>query len=103
MTSKEIIAEMMKHGVQPSRMQIYRAKQKALKQIEGSHGEAYGKLPKYAKLLRINNPRSIMKIHYDRPNLLREPRYLRLFISFKAQRDGFLASCKSFIALMDAI
>nr|XP_027096179.1 uncharacterized protein LOC113716076 [Coffea arabica] len=97
MTSKGVKAEMQKHGVLPSRMQIYRAKKKALEQIEGSHSEAYGRLPKYAELLRINNPGSIMKIHYDRPNLLMEPKFLRLFISFKAQRDGFLAGCRPFI------
>nr|XP_027067869.1 uncharacterized protein LOC113693526 [Coffea arabica] len=97
MTSKGVKAEMQKHGVLPSRMQIYRAKNKVLEQIEGSHNEAYGKLPKYAELLRMHNPGSIMKIHYDRPNLLIEPKFLRLFISFKAQRDGFLAGCKPFI------
>nr|XP_027101691.1 uncharacterized protein LOC113722614 [Coffea arabica] len=97
LTSKGVKAEMQKHGVLPSRMQIYRAKKKALEQIEGSHSEAYGKLPKYAELLRMHNPGSIMKIHYDRPNVLVEPKFLRLFISFKAQRDGFLAGCRPFI------
>ncbi|XP_027071688.1 uncharacterized protein [Coffea arabica] len=97
MTSNGVKAEMQKHEVLPSRMQIYRAKKKALEALEGSHSEAYEKLPKYAELLRINNPGSIMKIHYDRPNLLVEPKFLRLFISFKAQRDGFLAGCRPFI------
>ncbi|KAL3534432.1 hypothetical protein ACH5RR_002893 [Cinchona calisaya] len=98
MTAKGIIAEMLKFGVHPSRMQVYRAKKKALEEIEGSHGISYSKLPKYAELVRIHNPSSICKIHYDMPNLImKEPRFLRMFISFKAQKDGFLAGCRPFV------
>nr|XP_027102905.1 uncharacterized protein LOC113724178 [Coffea arabica] len=90
MTSKGVEAKLRKYGVKPSKMQIFRAKNKALNEIEGTHAESYSKLPSYAELLRNNNPNSIYKIHYDRPNLLIEPKFLRIFISFKAQKPGFL-------------
>ncbi|XP_027184204.1 uncharacterized protein LOC113782512 [Coffea eugenioides] len=59
MTSKGVEAELRKYGVKPSKMQIFRAKNKALAEIEGTHAESYSKLPKYAELLRNNNPNSI--------------------------------------------
>ena len=97
LSRKGIEAEMLKYGVHPSKQQVYRAKQKAREEIEGTHSESYSKLPKYAVLLRQHNPGSVCKIHYDRPNLLVEPRFLRLFISFKSQKDGFLGGCRSFV------
>ncbi|XP_027156653.1 uncharacterized protein LOC113757707 [Coffea eugenioides] len=95
LSRKGIEAEMLKYGVHPSKQQVYRAKQKAREEIEGTHSESYSKLSKYSVLLRQHNPVSVCKIHYDRPNLLVEPRFLRLFISFKGQKD--LAGCRSFV------
>ena len=66
MTSKGVEAELLKYGVKSSKMQIFRAKNKTLTEIEGTHAKSYGKLPRYAKLLRKYNPNSICKIHYDR-------------------------------------
>ncbi|KAL3538143.1 hypothetical protein ACH5RR_001509 [Cinchona calisaya] len=34
---------------------------------------------------------------FFQPNIKVEPRFLRLFISFKAQKDGFLKGCRPFI------
>ncbi|XP_027183913.1 uncharacterized protein LOC113782204 [Coffea eugenioides] len=97
MSIKGVEAEMIKYGVHPSKWQIYRALTKARNEIEGNHSELYTKLPKYAELLRKYNPHSICKIHYDRPTLLVEPRFLRIFISFKAQRSGFVEGCRPFV------
>ncbi|XP_027182476.1 uncharacterized protein LOC113780894 [Coffea eugenioides] len=97
LSRKGIEAEMLKYGVHPNKQQVYRAKQKAREEIEGTHSESYSKLSKYVVLLRQHNPGNVYKIHYDRPNLLVEPRFLRLFISFKSQKDGFLGSCRSFV------
>ncbi|KAL3532632.1 hypothetical protein ACH5RR_006153 [Cinchona calisaya] len=97
MTNKSILADMRKYGVQPSKMQVWSSKRKALNEIEGIHFASYGKLPKDAELLRQSNPECIVQIHYDRPNIEVAPRFLRLFISFKAQKDGFLKRCKPFI------
>nr|XP_027120446.1 uncharacterized protein LOC113737406 [Coffea arabica] len=94
---KGIEAEMLKYGVHPSKQQVYRAREKAREEIEGTHAASYSKIPKYAVLLRQSNPGSLCKVHYDRPNLLVEPRFLRLFISFKGQKNGFLTDCRPFI------
>ncbi|XP_071905979.1 uncharacterized protein [Coffea arabica] len=97
MSSKGVEAEMIKYGVHPSKWQIYRVLSKARNEIEGNHSKSHTKLPKYAELLRKYNPHSICKIHYDRPTLLVECRFLRIFISFKAQRSGFLEGCGPFV------
>ena len=97
MTSKGVEAELLKYGVRPNKMQIFRAKNKALAEIEGTHAESYTKLPRYAELLRKYNPNSICKIHYDRPNILVEPAFLRIFVSFTAQKLGFLEGCRPFV------
>ncbi|XP_027157964.1 uncharacterized protein LOC113759586 [Coffea eugenioides] len=97
MTSKGVEAELFKYGVRPSKMQIFRAKNKALAEIEGIHAESYTKLPRYAELLRKYNPNSICKIHYDRPNILVEPAFLRIFVSFTTQKLGFLEGCRPFV------
>ncbi|XP_071922607.1 uncharacterized protein [Coffea arabica] len=52
MTSKGVEAELRKYGVKPNKMQIFRAKNKALAKIEGTHAESYSKLPKHAELFR---------------------------------------------------
>ncbi|XP_027183945.1 uncharacterized protein LOC113782241 [Coffea eugenioides] len=97
-SSQGIEAEMItKYGIKTSYMQLFRAKKKAEEGIQGNFSDSYGKLPKYAALLRQYNPQSICKIHYDRPNLLVEPRFLRIFVSFRAQKTGFLEGCRPFI------
>nr|XP_027096036.1 uncharacterized protein LOC113715932 [Coffea arabica] len=73
MSTKGIIAEMKKFGVEPNRMRVYRARDKALDEIEGSHALSYAKLPKYAILVRA------------------------IQSCFKAQKDGFLTSCRPFV------
>ncbi|KAL3524085.1 hypothetical protein ACH5RR_016919 [Cinchona calisaya] len=97
MTNLAVLAEIRKFGLQPSKMQIYRAKKKALEEIEGTHSHSYTKLPKYAELLRQTNPGITCKIHYDRPSLMVESYFRRLFISYKASKDSFLVRCKPFI------
>ncbi|XP_027062926.2 uncharacterized protein [Coffea arabica] len=97
LSRKGIEAEMLKYGVHSNKQQVYRARQKAREEIEDTYVESYSKLPKYVVLLRQHNPGSICKIHYDRPNLLVEPKFLRLFISFKGQKDGFLVGCRAFV------
>ncbi|XP_027157668.1 uncharacterized protein LOC113759300 [Coffea eugenioides] len=97
MSTKGVEAEMIKYGVHPSKWQMYKALTKARNEIEGNHIESYAKLPKYAELIRKYNLQSICKIHYDRPTLLVEPRFLRIFISFKAQRSGFVEGCRPFV------
>ncbi|XP_027178079.1 uncharacterized protein LOC113777244 [Coffea eugenioides] len=97
-SSQGIEAEMIaKYGIKPSYMQLFRAKKKTKEEIQGNFSDSYGKLPKCAALLRQYNPQSICKIHYDRPNLLVELRFLRIFVSFRTKKTGFLEGCRLFI------
>ncbi|XP_027152483.1 uncharacterized protein LOC113752574 [Coffea eugenioides] len=59
--------------------------------------EVEAELLKYAELIRKHNPNSICKIYYDRPNLLVEPAFLRIFVSFRAQKLEFLEGCRPFV------
>ena len=45
MTSKGVKVELRKYGVKPSKMQVFRDKNKALAEIEGTNVESYSKLP----------------------------------------------------------
>ncbi|KAL3529566.1 hypothetical protein ACH5RR_008888 [Cinchona calisaya] len=54
--------ELTKYGSSPSDMQLYRAKQKAMDIIDGSHAEGYSLLPKYYIMLMNTIPGSIAKI-----------------------------------------
>lgn len=56
MTSKAMIAETRKYRVEPSKMQLWRAKKKSFQIIEGSYFLSYSKLPKYVQLFRKCNP-----------------------------------------------
>ncbi|KAF8389234.1 hypothetical protein HHK36_025927 [Tetracentron sinense] len=57
------------YGIEPSNMPLYRARVKAMDEIEGNHGESYGKLPVYAEVVRETNSGSLVKIEYDRTRL----------------------------------
>ena len=97
-SSKAIETEIVtKYGTHHSKMQIRKAKRRALVEIQGSHYHSYAKLCKCAEVLRKSNLHSICKIQYDRPNLLVEPRFLRIFINFKALKDGFVSGYRSFV------
>ncbi|KAL0379223.1 UNVERIFIED_CONTAM: hypothetical protein Sradi_3227800 [Sesamum radiatum] len=44
---------------------LYRAKKKALEQIDGSYGDSYSRLPHYAEMVRRSNHGSIVKLQYN--------------------------------------
>ncbi|KAL0375678.1 UNVERIFIED_CONTAM: hypothetical protein Scaly_0685400 [Sesamum calycinum] len=50
MKARGIRHELQKYGIDPPYMQLYRAKKKALEQIDGSYGDSYSKLPHYAEM-----------------------------------------------------
>ncbi|KAK4431567.1 hypothetical protein Salat_0918800 [Sesamum alatum] len=65
MKPKGISHELKKYGVNPPYMQLYLAKRRAMDIIEGNHGESYGKLGRYAEMVRQTNPGSLVKIEYQ--------------------------------------
>ncbi|KAL0392969.1 UNVERIFIED_CONTAM: hypothetical protein Sradi_2519700 [Sesamum radiatum] len=65
MKARGIRHELQKYGIDPPYMQLYRAKKKALEQIDGSYGDSYSKLPHYAEMVRRSNHGSIVKLQYN--------------------------------------
>ncbi|KAA8547178.1 hypothetical protein F0562_003613 [Nyssa sinensis] len=64
-------------------IQLYRARRKALDEIEGTHGKSYSKLRMYANEIRKSNPGSIAVIECDRLTVDSNPMFRRMFISFE--------------------
>ncbi|KAF8389226.1 hypothetical protein HHK36_025919 [Tetracentron sinense] len=87
------------YEIEPSNMQLYRARVKARDEIEGNHDKSYGKLPIYAEMVRETNSDSLVKIQYDRISLSVNPTFKRFFICFEAMKSGFLEGCRPFIGL----
>ena len=69
--------------IEASRIQLYRAKKKALEVIE----------------VRKSNPESLVKIQCGRITPSHNPVFKRFFISFDAVRTGFMAGCRPFIGI----
>ena len=97
MTAGGMREELKKYGVNPPRMQLYRAKKKALEWIQGNHGDSYGKLPTYAHLVNETNQGSIVKIHYQMGPMEVVPSFKRIFVGFSALKQGFMRGCRSFL------
>uniref|UniRef100_A0A5B7ARQ4 SWIM-type domain-containing protein n=1 Tax=Davidia involucrata TaxID=16924 RepID=A0A5B7ARQ4_DAVIN len=87
------------YGIEVTKMQLYRARRRALDEIEGRHGRSYKLLPIYANEIRKTNPGSLVKMDYDRPSLLVNPTFKRIFIGFEALFNGFKAGCRPFIGI----
>ncbi|KAA8517316.1 hypothetical protein F0562_017609 [Nyssa sinensis] len=87
------------YGIEASKMQLYKAKMRELDEIEGKHGSSYTMLPMYASEIRRTNPGSLVKIEYQRPSLLMNPLFKRIFITFETLFKRFKAGCRPFIGI----
>ncbi|KAK9285521.1 hypothetical protein L1049_024715 [Liquidambar formosana] len=88
-----------KHGVEVSKMQLYRARKRAREDIEGNYGESYSKLAMYAEEVRRTNPGSLIKIQCDRLSPERSPTFKRFFLCLEAMKTGFFNGCRPFLGL----
>ncbi|XP_019191044.1 PREDICTED: uncharacterized protein LOC109185560 [Ipomoea nil] len=85
---------------QVSKHQAYRAKQKALKQLEGDVSEQFNLLNDYCEELKRSNPGTSVKMKLDSEFTVNGiPRFLRLYICFAACKEGFLRGCRPFFGL----
>jgi len=82
------------YGVKISYMKAYRAKERAIEFINGSHAEAYSRLPKYCEEIQRSNPGSTVQLDIDPTT----HRFQRVFISFAASAMGF-AYCRPLLGL----
>ncbi|KAL5774309.1 hypothetical protein ACOSP7_011866 [Xanthoceras sorbifolium] len=90
-----------KYGVQVPDYTLHRAKKFALARGEVDHKESYNKLYKYGHVIIERNPGSCVKlstIRYD-PNTNVPAHFNRFFLSFYAQKMGYLEGCRPFIGL----
>ncbi|KAA8525016.1 hypothetical protein F0562_011346 [Nyssa sinensis] len=88
-----------KFGVEAERMQLYRARRKALDEIEGSYGKSYSMLRMYANEIRKSNPGSVAVIECDRMHPNVDPTFKRMFIAFKGLVKGFKLGCRPLIGI----
>ena len=82
------------YGVGISYDKAYRAKERAVKVINGSHEEAYSRLPKYCEEIQRSNPGSTVQLDVDPTT----NRFKRVFICFTASAMGF-AYCRPLLGL----
>lgn len=100
-----------KYVVQISRGKAFRAKQKALDIVHGSHKEQYSKLWEYCEELRMSNPGTVAQMNL---NIRHEPEeiegapiermriiqtFQRLYICMDGCKQGFLKGCRPIIGL----
>ncbi|VVA36592.1 PREDICTED: transposon, partial [Prunus dulcis] len=72
-----------------SRQQVYRAKERALRQIEGIYTEQYSRIWDYCEELRKTNPGTTTKVQL----------FQRLYVCLGACKAGFIAGCRPIIGL----
>ncbi|KAL0461376.1 UNVERIFIED_CONTAM: hypothetical protein Slati_0025200 [Sesamum latifolium] len=90
------------YGVHVSATKLYRARKKALENIDGDFANSYSKLPKYAQALRDTNNGVYCKLLCDGLDICNptcNPILKRFFVSFSAQRQEFKNGCRPFIAV----
>lgn len=96
-TNEVLRNDLVKYGINPTDMQLWRAKQKAKEMVDGNHAESYKMLPKYCLIVMRTNPGSIAKIHFHMSLGATVPSIKRFFLAFDATKKGFLAGCKPYI------
>ncbi|XP_073053773.1 uncharacterized protein [Primulina eburnea] len=90
------------YGVHVDVCKLHKARKKVTKKYMSDHEVSYKKLPKYAKVLRKYNSGVTYKILCEGLDLCNpncNPIFKRFFVSFVAQREGFVNGCRPFIGV----
>ena len=82
------------YDVEISYDKAYRAQQRAIILINGSHEEAYARLPKYCEEIQCSNPGSTVHLDIEPTT----SQFKRVFICFAASVMGF-AYCRPLLGL----
>ncbi|KAK0597773.1 hypothetical protein LWI29_028476 [Acer saccharum] len=95
--SVKVIADLLreKYMVSVDMQRLYKAKKRALKGLAADHANCFKHLRRYAYIVNQLNPGSAIYISLQTPL----PTFHRLFLSFEAQKLGFLEGCRPFIGL----
>ncbi|WOL13672.1 hypothetical protein Cni_G22445 [Canna indica] len=88
-------AELLKkYGLEPTNnMQLYRARRRVKEENQGNHAKSYDKLLAWAKLSRVTNPGSMVKMEVD-ARMFANPLFMRFFVCFDAMIKGFVRGCR---------
>ncbi|KAK3195575.1 hypothetical protein Dsin_026885 [Dipteronia sinensis] len=92
-----VIADLLreKYMVSVDMQRLYKAKKRALKGLAADHANCFQHLKRSAYTVNQLNPGSAIYISLQQPL----PTFHRLFLSFEAQKLGFLEGCRPFIDL----
>ncbi|KAL0328004.1 UNVERIFIED_CONTAM: hypothetical protein Scaly_2233000 [Sesamum calycinum] len=85
--------------VHVSRNQAYMAKWKALKKIEGSSVEQYGRLRDCAEELRRSNPGSTVILNSDLDEFIGVSKFGKFYICFNGLKQGFVSGCRPIVGV----
>ncbi|KAL5784528.1 hypothetical protein ACOSQ2_006920 [Xanthoceras sorbifolium] len=78
---------------------LYRAKHRVLDKTDVVNCKSYSMLYKYGRIIMEQNPGSLVKVKTVTPVPDGPTMFLRLFVSFKAQKEGFLNGCRPLLGL----
>ncbi|TXG63126.1 hypothetical protein EZV62_010120 [Acer yangbiense] len=95
-----LATELLKdYKVAVSEQKLYRARTIALEGSNENHKESYNKFWKYGNIVRIKNQGSVTMLNLHQPLPGGPQHFLRFFLSFEAQKYGYLAGCRPFIGI----
>ncbi|GAA0174248.1 hypothetical protein LIER_27683 [Lithospermum erythrorhizon] len=87
------------YGIHVSSRKLYRAKEKGISLALGDYTESYALMPRYGQAILDSNPQAWIKMKYSSISNSINPMFDRIFISFLAQKNGFLKGYRPFIGL----
>jgi len=91
-------ALMEKYNLHKTHNTICKAKRVILDEIMGKHEEGFSLLASFTEMIKVVNPGSICYIKWkDAENEGSRPIFQRIFVCFKACKEGFMAGCRKFI------
>ena len=79
--------------------QVYRSKRKAKDLINGDEQLQYGVLRDYAQMISTVDKGSKVILQTEMTDETSQPKFKRMYVSFNAQKVGFLGGCRPFIGL----
>ncbi|KAK2644275.1 hypothetical protein Ddye_019470 [Dipteronia dyeriana] len=95
--SIKVISDLLreKYKVSVDIQRLYKAKKRALEGLAKDHAKAFAKVRRYAYMVNQSNHGSTVHISTQQPY----PTFHRIFLSFEAQKLGFLEGCRPFIGV----
>ncbi|KAH9794012.1 SWIM-type domain-containing protein [Citrus sinensis] len=87
------------YGVRIGDLKLYRARERARKDINGDHERGYEDLFQYAAVIHKYDPGAICKVLCDAVTRPEKVLFQRFFMAFPAQKNALSNSCRPYIGL----